>query len=129
MYDSYWCGAQVNYSDMLNRIDPLRAELKSLEDAAVENKHKYAEVQNIISELERSIARYKEEYAVLISQAQAIKTDLANVEAKVERSVALLKSLASERERWETGSESFKAQMATIVGDVLLSSAFMAYAG
>ena len=74
---------QVNYSDMLNRIDPLRAELKSLEDAAVENKHKYAEVQNIISELERSIARYKEEYAVLISQAQAIKTDLANVEAKV----------------------------------------------
>lgn len=48
---------------------------------------------------------------------------------QVDRSVALLKSLASERERWETGSESFKAQMSTIVGDVLLTSAFMAYAG
>ena len=48
---------------------------------------------------------------------------------QVERSVALLKSLSSEKERWETGSESFKNQMATIIGDVLLSTAFMAYAG
>ncbi len=43
--------------------------------------------------------------------------------------MALLKSLASEKERWEEGSETFKTQMATIVGDVLLTSAFMAYAG
>ena len=43
--------------------------------------------------------------------------------------MALLKSLASERERWDAGSETFKSQMATIVGDVLLTSAFMAYAG
>lgn len=37
----------------------------------------------MITELEKSIARYKEEYAALISQAQAIKADLAAVEAKV----------------------------------------------
>ena len=37
----------------------------------------------MIAELEMSIARYKEEYAALISQAQAIKADLAAVEAKV----------------------------------------------
>lgn len=48
---------------------------------------------------------------------------------QVERSVALLNSLASEKQRWETGSETFKNQMATIIGDVLLSSAFMAYGG
>ena len=47
----------------------------------------------------------------------------------MERSVALLKSLGDERERWEAGSETFKTQMSTIIGDVMLSSAFMAYAG
>ena len=41
------------------------------------------EISHVITELERSISRYKEEYAALISQAQAIKTDLATVEAKV----------------------------------------------
>lgn len=48
---------------------------------------------------------------------------------QVDRSVALLKSLATERSRWEASSETFKAQMSTIAGDVLLSSAFLAYAG
>jgi dynein heavy chain 1 len=48
---------------------------------------------------------------------------------QVERSVNLLKRLTGERSRWEQGSETFKNQMSTIVGDVLLMSAFMAYAG
>ncbi len=43
--------------------------------------------------------------------------------------MALIKSLTSERTRWEAGSETFKSQMATIIGDCLLSSAFMAYGG
>lgn len=47
----------------------------------------------------------------------------------MERSVALLDSLGGEKGRWEAGSVTFKNQMATIIGDVLLSSAFMAYAG
>ena len=41
------------------------------------------EMSHVIAELEKSISRYKEEYASLISQAQAIKADLAAVEAKV----------------------------------------------
>ena len=47
----------------------------------------------------------------------------------MERSKALLASLADERERWDAGSETFKSQMSTITGDVLLTSAFMAYGG
>lgn len=68
---------------MLKRIDPLRNELKDLETQAQENQQKAEEVNKTIAGLEKSIARYKEEYALLISQAQAIKTDLSNVEAKV----------------------------------------------
>ena len=43
--------------------------------------------------------------------------------------MALLRSLSAEQERWEGSSEAFKSQMDTIVGDVLLSAAFLAYAG
>ena len=68
---------------MLKRIEPLRNELSQLENQANENKLKAEEVNKLIAELERSIGKYKEEYAVLISQAQAIKADLAAVEAKV----------------------------------------------
>lgn len=124
-----WAIAQIEYADMLKRVEPLRDELHSLERQAETNKLKGEEVKNLIAQLEQSIASYKEEYAQLISQAQAIKTDLENVQGKVDRSIALLKSLVIERERWETTSETFRSQMSTIIGDVLLSSAFLAYAG
>ncbi|XP_052274955.1 cytoplasmic dynein 1 heavy chain 1-like isoform X3 [Dreissena polymorpha] len=124
-----WAIAQINYADMLKRVEPLRNELLDLESQANDNKLKGDEVMKLIADLERSIAKYKEEYALLISQAQAIKADLSAVEMKVERSVALLNSLGGEKGRWEAGSVTFKNQMATIIGDVLLSSAFMAYAG
>jgi dynein heavy chain 1 len=68
---------------MLKRVEPLRNELQGLEDLAGENKMKATEVNKLINELEKSIGKYKEEYAVLISQAQAIKQDLASVESKV----------------------------------------------
>jgi len=124
-----WAIAQIQYAEMLKRIEPLRNELSGLENQMEENKLKGEEVNKLVAELEKSIAQYKEEYALLISEAQAIKADLAAVEGKVGRSVALLDSLASEKTRWEAGSETFKNQMSTIIGDVLLSSAFMAYGG
>ena len=124
-----WAIAQVNYADMLKRVEPLRNELKSLEKQAEVNKKRGEETTALIAQLEKSISSYKEEYALLISQAQAIKMDLENVQGKVDRSIALLKSLAIEKERWEASSETFRAQMSTIIGDTLLSAAFLAYAG
>ncbi|XP_038118676.1 dynein heavy chain, cytoplasmic isoform X2 [Culex quinquefasciatus] len=124
-----WAIAQVEYADMLKRVEPLRDELDSLERRADTNIKHGQEVKELITQLEQSIASYKEEYAQLISQAQAIKTDLENVQAKVDRSIALLKSLVIERERWEATSETFRSQMSTIIGDVLLSAAFIAYGG
>lgn len=74
---------QINYVDMLKRIDLLRNELKDLEIQVQENQQKAEEVNKIIVGLEKSIVRYKEEYVLLISQVQVIKIDLFNVEVKV----------------------------------------------
>lgn len=74
---------QLSYADMLKRVDPLRSELKALEERAETTRIKGEEMKKIIFELEESIAKYKEEYAVLISEANAIKADLSTVEAKV----------------------------------------------
>ena len=68
---------------MLKRVDPLRNELRTLERRAETTKIKGEEINRIVDELENSINKYKEEYAILISEANAIKADLATVEAKV----------------------------------------------
>ena len=124
-----WAIAQLSYSDMLMRVDPLRNELIALEEAAKEKQHEAEQMTALIARLEKSISSYKEEYAQLISQAEAIKNDLKQVQDKVDRSMSLLKSLGIEKERWQETSENFKSQMSTLVGDVFLSSAFLSYAG
>lgn len=124
-----WVTAQVRFSEILDKVEPLRNEVGSLEAQAENTKKQAATIITIVRDLEKSIARYKGEYALLIRETQAIKTEMERVESKVDRSMKLLGSLSSERARWEEGSRTFDTEMSTIVGDVLLSAAFMAYAG
>jgi dynein heavy chain 1 len=124
-----WVIAQVNYSDILDKVGPLREEVQALEDQAETTMHQATTIITMIAELEARIAAYKDEYALLISETQAIKSEMETVQKRVDRSVTLLDSLGSERTRWEAGSKTFEAQMSTVAGDVLMSAAFLAYGG
>ena len=124
-----WVLAQVHFSEILDKVEPLRNEVQSLEEQAEKAKEHSSTILTMIQELEKSIAQYKEEYALLISQVQSIKSEMERVQSKVDRSMTLLESLSSERARWEAGSRTFDTEMSTIVGDVLLSAAFLAYGG
>ncbi|GEM09361.1 cytoplasmic dynein heavy chain 1 [Rhodotorula toruloides] len=124
-----WVIAQVNYSSILDKVGPLREEVQMLEDQAETTMHQASALSTMISELEARIAAYKDEYAALISETQAIKSEMERVQTRVNRSVKLLDSLSSEKSRWEAGSKTFEEQMSTVAGDVLLSAAFLAYAG
>jgi dynein heavy chain 1, cytosolic len=120
---------QVGFAEILDKVGPLRDEVDALEEQASVTKKHAETIVEMIAELETSIAQYKEEYAQLISETQAIKSEMEKVQSRVVRSVTLLDSLSSEKERWETSSTTFQSQMSTVVGDVLLASAFLAYAG
>lgn len=124
-----WTIAQVRFSEILDKVEPLRNEVNSLEEQANATKEQAQLTIKMISELETSIEKYKDEYAALIRETQAIKTEMERVQSKVDRSMKLLESLSSEKSRWEVGSRTFDTEMGTIVGDVLLSAAFLAYAG
>ncbi|KAK3324626.1 dynein heavy chain, N-terminal region 1-domain-containing protein [Cercophora scortea] len=124
-----WVEAQVTYAEILDRVGPLREEVVLLEEQALQTKAEAQAVEQTIANLESSIATYKTEYASLISETQAIKAEMSRVQFKVDRSVKLLDSLSSERVRWEEGSKSFETQISTLVGDVLVAAAFLAYSG
>lgn len=124
-----WVEAQVTYSEILDRVGPLREEVSQLEEEALQTKAEAKMIENTLTELEQSIATYKNEYAALISQTEAIKAEMGRVQSKVDRSMRLLNSLSSERSRWEESSKTFETQMQTIIGDVFLAAAFVAYGG
>ncbi|CAH7685017.1 dynein heavy chain, N-terminal region 1-domain-containing protein [Phakopsora pachyrhizi] len=124
-----WVIAQVKFSEILDKVGPLRNEVQSLEDQASSTQDQAATMVSMIAELECSIVKSKSEYASLIRETETMKNEMSGVQTKVDRSIKLLESLESEKARWEAGSANFDAQMSTIAGDVLLSSAFMTYGG
>ncbi|OMJ11354.1 Cytoplasmic dynein 1 heavy chain 1 [Smittium culicis] len=124
-----WVIAQVNYSTILERVGPLRNLVKSLENDALATTKRGEEIEKTIMSLEASITKYKEEYAILISETQKLKNVMEQVSLKVDRSLKLIESLSSEKVRWQHTSSTFIEQLSTIAGDVLLSSAFLSYAG
>lgn len=124
-----WVHAQVNFSSILDRVGPLREEAEKLEESALQTRAEAQAIERAIAELERNIGTYKMEYATLIAETNRITEEMKQVKSKVNRSVKLLDSLSSERSRWEEGSKSFETQIGTIVGDVLIASAFLAYGG
>ncbi|KAB8342928.1 hypothetical protein FH972_022525 [Carpinus fangiana] len=124
-----WVTAQVQYSEILDRVGPLREEVSQLDEKALDTRARAKVLDEKIKQLEDSIAVYKNEYAALISEVQAIKNEMSRVEQKVQRSLHLIDSLSSERKRWEEGSKSFETQIDTIVGDTLAAAAFLAYGG
>jgi dynein heavy chain 1, cytosolic len=124
-----WVQAQVDFSEILDRVGPLREEVKYLEEQALQTKAEALAIENTITKLEQSISTYKSEYAALISETQAIRSEMSRVQFKVNRSVSLLQSLSQERTRWEWSSKSFETQITTLIGDVLVAAAFLAYAG
>lgn len=124
-----WVRAQISYSEILNSVQPLRDKVAGLEAAAASLQQKQDDLVAKITALEESIATYKQDYAILIRETEAIKGEMETVKSKVERSVSLLGNLSSEQSRWEQQSASFQEQMGTLIGDALLSSAFLAYSG
>lgn len=65
-----WVKAQYKYATVLDSVAPLRAEMDVLEAAAAEGQIQLDALEAEAKELEHKIAQYKEEYALLISEAQ-----------------------------------------------------------
>ncbi|KAF2083456.1 hypothetical protein K490DRAFT_51603 [Saccharata proteae CBS 121410] len=124
-----WVEAQVNYASISERVEPMRKEQQDLEEQALNTEAQSLATQKTLEELQARIDGYKAQYATQISEIQEIKSTMSKVEFKVNRSVRLLDSLSSERVRWDESSKSFETQMDTIVGDVIVAAAFIAYGG
>mmetsp|Transcript_7815 Transcript_7815/g.12148 ORF Transcript_7815/g.12148 Transcript_7815/m.12148 type:complete len:1370 (-) Transcript_7815:134-4243(-) len=124
-----WVTSQIQFSEILNAVAPMEAELKSLERKSSVLKDQQEQISALLDSLTAKIKGYSDEYKILISEAARIEDQLKMVKVKVERSVKLLINLSSEKERWEHDSKDYEKQTATLVGDALLASAFLAYIG
>ena len=102
-----WAESQLSYADILNKVDPMRKEIVSLEEEGNKLEAEANELAETISELEKKTKLLEQQYETLIKEKQEIVTDMAKVEDKVSRSRNLLNNLSSEN--WGEGIGAFMA--------------------
>lgn len=124
-----WIQAQLTYSTILEKIGPLREEVHHLEHQKKKTKAQLIAIDEMIRELEESIDQYKENYSSLIREAENIKSEMKVVELRVNRSLKLIDDLTAERERWKSSINKFGYQRDRLVGNGILTAAFIVYAG
>eukprot|EP01029_Cantina_marsupialis_P002018 TRINITY_DN11834_c0_g1_i3.p1 TRINITY_DN11834_c0_g1~~TRINITY_DN11834_c0_g1_i3.p1 ORF type:complete len:2324 (+),score=948.09 TRINITY_DN11834_c0_g1_i3:913-6972(+) len=127
LYD--WIISQVHFSEIIERVQPLRDEVQALQQQSDELSARCDEERKTAEGLESSIVELKSEYAALISETEQLKVQITEVRSKVERSESLLASLSSESSRWEQSRLDFHKEMTTLFGDCLLSAGFLSYSG
>ena len=124
-----WFISQLNFSEILGQVEPMRNEIKSLEARSVKVMRELTSGEKELEELQVLVKQLKEDYNFIISQVEKIKKEMVTVEKRVEVSKNLFSNLSSEKNRWTKSSQEFKRKMQQMTGNVLLCAAFLAYCG
>lgn len=78
-----WAIAQTQYAGILNQIAPLREKLVTLEEDAKTAEERALQVDANLTRLEKSIQAFRDEYAILIREAEQLKLESGVVQSKV----------------------------------------------
>ncbi|WAR12301.1 DYH5-like protein [Mya arenaria] len=88
-----------------------------------------ATAQAQLDEKERELAAVQADYDKAMSEKQKLMDDAETCRRKMNAAAALIEGLGGEKIRWTEQSHEFKAQIGRLVGDVLVSTAFLSYCG
>ena len=124
-----WVLAQISYSNILEKVLPLRKEILELEKDGNVLEGKLQSINADIDHLGAQIEYFKSEYSTLIEEVQILQSELKSIEIKVQRSISILENLNGEQDRWTESKSLFSARFEAMVGDVLLMAGYLSYCG
>ncbi|CAI4034808.1 hypothetical protein SMKI_11G2590 [Saccharomyces mikatae IFO 1815] len=124
-----WVNAQINFSKVLHNINPLREEMKKIEFESLKTKANLLAAEEMTQDLEASIEISKQKYSLLIRDVESIKAEMSIVQANLDRSISLVKSLTFEKERWLNSTKQFRTTSQELIGNCIISSVFETYFG
>ncbi|XP_052816057.1 dynein axonemal heavy chain 5-like isoform X6 [Mya arenaria] len=124
-----WTVAMSDFFSINKEVLPLKANL-AVQEARLEiAMGDLATAQAQLDEKERELAAVQADYDKAMSEKQKLMDDAETCRRKMNAAAALIEGLGGEKIRWTEQSHEFKAQIGRLVGDVLVSTAFLSYCG
>ncbi|KAK3879380.1 hypothetical protein Pcinc_016045 [Petrolisthes cinctipes] len=124
-----WTRAMAFFFGVNKEVLPLKANLALQEARLRLAMGDLNRAQAVLDEKQRKLDIVRGQYHAALAEKQKL-IDAANVcRRKMQAAATLINGLVGEKMRWTKQSKSFRQQLGRLVGDVLLTTAFLSYAG
>ena len=124
-----WVIANVKYSKVLLRIEPLEKQMKALKRQLKESTDRASFCEQQLGELDAQTKILNRELMDKTAQAESLKLDLKTAEDTLESAQKLLLQLSGEKDRWDIQVAEIHDDLKLLPIKSLLSASYITYLG
>ncbi|TWW60421.1 Dynein heavy chain 10, axonemal [Takifugu flavidus] len=121
--------AIIGYCDVAREIKPKRDKVARLEKNFFQSKQELERIQSELSSIQAELKALGDRYQTAITEKQQLQEEAELMERRLIAADKLISGLSSENERWTQDLEQLKQRRVHLLGDCLISAAFLSYAG
>lgn len=124
-----WVINIVKYYDVFSEVEPKREALRQATQQLQEANEKLQQMKELVAELEVQLSELVARYETAMKEKQDVENEALRCQTRLDLAKRLVRALGSEKDRWAESIERFRLMLEVLVGDVLISSAFVSYIG
>lgn len=124
-----WVVNIVKYHKIYRKVAPLMARLEAARERKAAADAAVAEVEAMVAEVEGRLHELQQAFLEATNAKAKVEAEAASCQARLGLAKRLVDGLASENVRWGNEIQGLRASEETLVGDLLLASAFVSYVG
>ncbi|XP_037081499.1 LOW QUALITY PROTEIN: dynein heavy chain 8, axonemal-like [Pollicipes pollicipes] len=124
-----WTLAMSVFFGINKEVLPLKAMLAVEEGKLAAANAELAEAQTLLDAKQKELDEVQAKFDVAMAAKQKLEDDANRCQRKMDNASTLINGLSGEKVRWTAQSEAFKQQTEWLVGDVLMLTGFLSYAG
>uniref|UniRef100_A0AAZ1WUX0 Dynein heavy chain coiled coil stalk domain-containing protein n=1 Tax=Oreochromis aureus TaxID=47969 RepID=A0AAZ1WUX0_OREAU len=124
-----WTQAMVDFFSINKEVLPLKANLAMQEARLLVAQAELTKAQEELDAKQLELDAVQALYDAAMKEKQDLEDDAQACRRKMANARALIDGLGGEKVRWTDSSAGFQTQIKHLVGDVLLATGFLSYAG
>ncbi|XP_009895076.2 cytoplasmic dynein 2 heavy chain 1 [Dryobates pubescens] len=122
-----WVNANVQYSHVLERIQPLEKEKTGLEANLKKTEDRKHKLEDLLNSVGQKVSELKDKFQSRTTEAAKLEAELSKAQKTLEAAEVLISQLDREHKRWSTQVSEITDELATLPKRAQLAAAFITY--
>lgn len=124
-----WVKANLKYSMVLSKIEPLEADLKEAKASLDASQQRLQQCQGELKKIDATVEAMKAQFAEKTKEAELLRVGLEAAQGTLTKAQTLLGKLGGEQRRWAEQVQELESRLMDLPVRMLLAAAFTTFLG